>query len=74
MKKFIQSQRLEGFLQEQRDLEAIRVVCIEARSMLMHIQGKVPKSPHGAGPDGWLNNVLSHLDMIVTAIVEEQER
>jgi hypothetical protein len=59
-------------LQAIRDTEAVRVVCIEVRNMLEHIREKVPKSPHGCGPDGWLSNVLSHLDMIIEATVKRE--
>lgn len=58
--------------QKVRDQEAVRVICIEARNMLEHIREKVPKSPHGAGPDGWLSNAIRHLDMIVADCVENE--
>ena len=59
--------------QKIRDVEAVRVTCIHARDMLHGIREKVPKSEHGAGPDGWLSNAIRHLDMIIADAVEREK-
>lgn len=60
------------FRQAVRDQEAVRCICIEACNMLEHIKEKVPKSPHGAGPDGWLDTAIRHLNMIIADCVENE--
>jgi len=66
------AEKEQSKLKQIQNNEAVRVVCIEAANMLVHIREKVPKSPHGAGPDGWLENAIHHLNMIVADAVERE--
>jgi hypothetical protein len=57
------------------DLEAVRVVCIEAGNMLRSIVEKVPQTnPHGVDSRAWLANIQKHLGMILEDVVEEQKK